>query len=169
MINLIKDQQLGRFIKSIQENPLPIEGQRSIGKGKDLFVEDWLEIELAKFFYLGIDIYKRDPIPRRLSHNNSFNIEMIIKRALTKIELYHYIERNKDQFDGIVIYKSGRGLDIILANAIRKWKKIFCFDEDGRYGPLIHRFFGMNISFTTIPFEVSKMGGGNAIIRNEGL
>jgi hypothetical protein len=135
--------KLVSFIKHIQYSLLSIEGQRKIGEGKDLFVEDWLTIELAKFFYIGKEVYLSDPIPRRLKDNQNFNQEQIVKFAEQKIEIFSDLKLSR-----LKISQVGRGLDVLLAQMQKEWKSITCYDDDHRYEPLLFSFFKeSNISF----------------------
>jgi hypothetical protein len=153
---IIDKKRIGDFLKFIQFNPFPIEGQRSKGEGKDLFVEDWLTIEFAKFFYIGKDSYLSDPSPLRFRNNNSFNQKEIVEWAEQKYVLFSGLE---EKMDKITIFYVGRGFDLLLALMQKDWKEIRCYDSDPRYGPLLLQFFKEpNIYFfcndeVTIPFE----------------
>lgn len=137
MIKLNKNK-IGEYLKFLQFNLLPIKGQRGKGEENNLFIEDWLTIELAKFFYIGKDSYLSDPIPLRLKGNKNFKQEEIVKFAEQKIEAFSNLDKEKKN---LRILQVGRGLDILLAQMQKEWESIICYDEDPRYEYLLFQFF----------------------------
>jgi hypothetical protein len=58
-----------------------------------------------------------------------------------KVAMMEYIESNP-QFKSIMFAECGRGLEIILAKAVRDdWEHILCYDIKEFFGPLINGFF----------------------------
>jgi len=164
----LNKERIGNFIKSIQFDLLPIEGQRGVGEGKDRFVEDWLIIELAKVIYIGKERYMSELIPRRLENNKSFSREKILRIAEEKLALFTKFEL-LPLYEYLIIYQVGRGLDILLASMLKSWKMIYCCDDDERYGALLSKFFKEPITFQIGPMILCEMKEEALVIRNKEL
>jgi hypothetical protein len=166
--NLIGDQQLGNFIKHIQESLLPKKGQRVYGDIDNIFLEDWCAIELLKYFYIGRERYLTEPIPRRLEGNSSFSVEKVANYAERKRDHYRYCLEEKH--NELVIFKVGRGVDLFLATKIKYWDSIWCCDDDYRYGELLKRFFStIDFSFGNEEFVLNSKKGEFFVIKSTGL
>lgn len=154
----IPDEIWKNFLKHIQFNLFPVDGKKYRefleGNNPDFWVRDWTEIEIAKCFLLGDHQYKLDPPPRRCILSRNFSFESIINGKNDLIKRSKEVsERCIDDF--IIDWNVGRGIPIILARSLGKWKSYICYDEDKRYGPLLKSFF----SNENIVFEEKILKG----------
>jgi hypothetical protein len=144
MIIEIKNKRLGNFIKHIMHSPFPLDGQRCMGPAEELFTEDMVTIEMAKYFYIGEEAYSTDPIPRRLSCTTAFSREMIIEECRqTAILIEEVIREKNSNPNGCTIYilGVGRGLELLLLTENFAWNDIALWDDDARYRDKLYEFF----------------------------
>jgi hypothetical protein len=131
----------------------PFDGnQESCGVGDNYWNADMWTIEVAKCLYFGSS-YSMSSF---FKNNGNYNIKEIIKDANIKISLYKNLKL-KSNTDSILICEVGRGLDIVIANMVRKWNKIYCYDQVN-YNEYL-KYFGNNIRF----FHVTTSGFRNNI------
>ena len=168
---IMDKERLGNFIKSIQYNLLPVRDQNSMGEGKNLFVEDWLTIEVSKYLYIGKYRYFKEPIPRRLEGNQSFDQKRVMEVAEEIVDYISILEKNPDKFNKLKIYNIGRGLSLLLALFVKTdFEKIACYDVNPKYEDLLRIFFGDVFEFSSNLSEFSKLYEGESyVIKSIGL
>ena len=69
--------KLKRYCQSIIHKPLPIESQKCIREGDQIWLVDWEIIEICKYLFNGAAMYRDDPPPNRLKHNTIWSKEVI--------------------------------------------------------------------------------------------
>jgi len=151
-----------KFTQFMTAYLVPLYDQHYVGEGKNFWCVDWWTIEVAKYLFNGKEIYLNDPPPWRLRNNRNFNKEMIIKDGDIKLSMFEALKEVKDSTDNLLICEVGRGLELVFANHIKKWKTIYCYDYNPLYKDLLNMYFveklGMNIVFNNcktakFPFE----------------
>lgn len=141
------------FLQHIIYSLLPVKEQEAEGEyPHSLWTADYWTIEVAKCLLLGNERYLTDPPPRRLEGNPNFDREGIIHDVEFKRAVREHLLSLKDKVGSLLIGEVGRGLDILVASTVKKWDKVYCWDPNFRYGPLLKRFFG---EFGDINFIVS--------------
>ncbi len=107
----------------------PVDKQESCGEGKDFWCSDYWHIEILKCLYLGDDTYLTDPIPRRLAENKNFNVKDALFYTEMKRKTLSCLIQLKDSCSSLFIPQIGRGIDLLLANMIKTWEHVYCFDH----------------------------------------
>ena len=114
----------GNFINHIISNLIfPLEDQDHYGEGKDFWCLDWFVVEVTKYFFEGEVAYARYPIARRLTGNDNFKKEEIIKVSHSKISSME--EMKLYGFNKVAILETCRGFDTVLASTIKDWEKMY--------------------------------------------
>lgn len=151
-IQLQDNVKIGNFLQYTQYHLVyPMENQETCGGGKDFWCSDWWTIEVAKCLYIGEDRYLSEPIPRRLSDNNSFSQQDTIKAVNLKKRSLSCLSELKDVSSSLFIPQIGRGIDLLLANLIKSWKNIYCFDMVDYQKYLEECFHENTIHFKAVP------------------
>ncbi len=133
---------LDRFILYTKNNFLPKSApQEKAGRGEKRWSADNWTLGVAECLMAGIDNYKDDKMPYSLYYRD------IIVAAKFKMLLAENLEKLKDRADSIFVAEVGRGLDILVANSIKKWKNIYCYDQID-YEKYLKECFGDEIKFT---------------------
>jgi len=162
MLDQTISDQLKNFTQFVTFQLLPLYDQHHVGKGKDFWCVDWWTIEVGKFLFNGEETYLGDPPPYRLRNNKNFAKEKIIEDGKVKLAMFETLKKIKDSADTLLVCEVGRGLELILAHFVKKWKKIYCYDYNPLYKDLLDTYFvnqlGMNIVFNNcktakFPFE----------------
>lgn len=112
------------YVNYLEENPF-IGNQEQCGKGKDYWNADYWTIEVARYLHLGKDYH----IPDKFKNNIHCDINRIRKDANIKLSLKSILEEQKNEASVLLIGEVGRGLDILISNSVKKWDKIFCYDQ----------------------------------------
>ena len=147
MAGMVDKELAIELMKFVQTNLLPIYEQKHVGElGKDFFCVDWWTIEVCKCLFNGIDMYLEDPPPWRLRDNKNFSKEKIIEDAKDRIEIIEMLKNSGK--DILFIHRVGRGLEVVLANHIKKWERIICFDKNPKYGPLLDLYLGQKLGIS---------------------
>lgn len=150
--------ELMKFTQFVTTNLVPLYEQKTRGEGKNFFCEDWWNIEVLKFLFNGKSMYLEDPPPWRLIGNKNFSKQEIIDDGEKRIAMFKTLEEVKDSTDNILFCEVGRGIDIILANWIKKWKRILCYDENPHCGEYIKTFFKEKLKINA-EFVQANTGG----------
>ena len=169
--------ELMKFTQFVTAYLVPLHEQETIGKvGKDFFCTDWWTIEVAKCLFNGKETYLQDPPPWRLRENKNFNKDSIIKDAEIRISMFEKLKEIQDSAEQILFCKVGRGIDIILANYMKPWKRILCYDDNPHYGNFFNIYFkdklNLNIEFTqtdTDGFKFDSINENTILIGNQGM
>lgn len=164
----------GDFIHHLTSSLIfPLDEQDHIGTGKDFWCLDWWIIEICKYFFEGEKGYLHFPIARRLIGNNIFKKEDIVNICRERYEILNSpILRLPDT---VCVIEGCRGLDTIMINSVREWKKIYVIIDSkypqviGKTTKYLERFSNVEIiksidediaiiNFAKINF--AKFGGG---------
>lgn len=108
------DNSIQEFLKYITDNPF-LGKQEECGTGKNYWNADMWTLEVAACLFLGKE-YK--------NNNKRIFADAKIKGLLSDI-----LTEIKDDADSLLVCEVGRGLDILVANMVKKWKKIYCYDH----------------------------------------
>lgn len=111
------------FIEYLENNPYR-GNQESCGTGKNYWTADMWTLEVAKAYCYGN--YKK---PKKFENNRHCDPSRIIEDAQIKVKEKKILESIKNDADYLLIGEVGRGLDVLIANSVKKWKKIYCFDH----------------------------------------
>jgi hypothetical protein len=132
---LLKD-----FYNNLKDNMLPENiNQESSGRGKNRFTADDWTVEMCKCL-LDLDNYK-DSIPEKFKNSSGYMSNIIINHSEWKHKMFELVCDIKDDSDVLCVGEVGRGLDIVICNMIKKWKKIICYDHNQVYGNLLKKYF----------------------------
>jgi len=133
-----------QFINYLKKSPF--EGhQEQCGTGINYWNADYWTIEVASFLLYGDD-YK---IPEKFIDNRNCDPNRIKKDGGEKLAQKKILEEIKNEADVLLIGEVGRGLDILIANQVKKWEKIYCWDHVN-YSKYLH-IFDSNIEFLHKP------------------
>lgn len=127
------------FLKHVKENPF-IGNQEQCGTGNNYWNADYWTIEVARC--LSSDEYI---LPVRFKGNKFADPNRIKKDADIKRAIKTVLESIKDSADCLLVCEVGRGLDILVANTVKEWKTVYCYDHVN-YERYLKRVFN-NISF----------------------
>lgn len=112
------------FLNYLEKNPF--EGnQEQCGGGESYWNADMWTIEVTRCLLLGDDY----TIPEKLKGNRFADPNRIKKDVEIKISEKKILEQIKDSTDVLLIGEVGRGLDILIANSVKEWDKIYCWDQ----------------------------------------
>lgn len=123
-----------RFIKYVESNPF-VGNQEACGTGENYWNADYWTLEVAKCLMSG-DSYSSE---EKYNNNRNYDVNRIRKDAKIKLSVKEKLDKVKDEADHLLICEVGRGLDIIIANSVKKWKKIYCYDHVD-YSPYLKIF-----------------------------
>lgn len=110
------------FLKYLENNPF-IGNQESCGIGDNYWNADMWTIEVIKA-YCGN--YNKS---KKLKNNRNYDPNRIKIDAKIKHNMRKNLEDIKNETDFLLICEVGRGIDILIANNVKKWKKIYCYDQ----------------------------------------
>lgn len=143
---------MGKFLQHITHNLIfPVTDQECCGEGKDFWCADWWTIEVAKYLFEGKTNYSAYDPPRRLEGNCHFSKNNIITDGEVKEKVYDHLKRLKDDAESILIGEVGRGLDIVVAELVKQWKTIYCYDSNYRYEKYLKELWGDRVDFLSCP------------------
>jgi len=58
-----------------------------------------------------------------------------------KIHMFEELQKIKDESDTILIGEIGRGLDLLIANMVKKWNHVLAYDQSKHNGKYLFRYF----------------------------
>lgn len=140
--------------QNITMRPLPLDKQESVRDGNHVWCADWWTIEVCKFLFHGEQTYLLDPPPNRLKNNPCWNMKTIVNCGTFKLIMYEELKKNLGFADTVLICEVGRGLDIIIADLLKKWKKIICYDLNPNEIDEVNFYFKEKLG---LPIESSVM------------
>lgn len=111
------------FLKNTKENPF-IGNQEQCGTGNNYWNADYWTIEVTRCL-----LYDDYTLPKKFDGNKFADPNRIKKDAAMKLSMLKILDDIKDSADCLLICEVGRGLDILIANMVKTWKKIYCFDH----------------------------------------
>jgi hypothetical protein len=106
-------KQLKRFIEYLENNPYKGK-QESCGKGETYWDSDMWTIAVAKCLYEGSS---NCPIGKQIKQS-----------AENKRNMFNRI-KPLQHIPSLFVCEVGRGLDILIANMIKEWNTIYCYDH----------------------------------------
>ena len=134
------NQELDRLAKFISENMIDFHQQENIEwEGSRWCVDMWLE-ETCVAMQMSEAEYLAKPSKylenSHAAHKNQIRAYVTYKRGMIKL-----LEEHKDYSDTLLVCEVGPGMDIVLANSIKKWKKIICYDSNNLMIERLQRYF----------------------------
>ena len=118
---------LENFYNHLLDNMIPDNiNQESMGVGDERYTADDWTLEVCKSL-----IEKK-----KYSEGSDY-----------KIGTHMVLEKIKDDCDVLCVAEVGRGLDIAVANTIKKWRKVICYDHNPIYNEYLHRYFDDSVVF----------------------
>ncbi len=153
-----------KFLKYVIENPFKGK-QQECGIGKDYWNSDLWTIEVAACLFLGEEYI----LPEGYENNKNADPNRIKKDAEWKIATYANLQKIQLDCDAILVSEVGRGLDILMASMVKKWK-IYCYDQVD-YGKYL-KYFGDDIIFfhkSTTGFDSSVVPEDVILIHNHSI
>lgn len=137
------------FIKHVKNNLLPDDyPQEKCGIGKKHWTADMWTIGVSECMIVGEENYNPQERIYKIYKNN------IIVASNLKKSMIEKLNKVKDSTDYLLVAEVGRGLDILIANNIKKWKKIYCYDHVDYNRYLKNYFVNEDIRFTASPTTV---------------
>lgn len=116
------------LMQYVINHPVLWDKKEVIGNIPQAWIEDEFTIEVGKAILTGEEDYLKDPVPIRRYSIDMFKKQNILRYALKKYNMLQALEHIKDDCDTLLICEVGAGLDIVLAESIKPWKKIICYD-----------------------------------------
>lgn len=152
------------FVHYLEANPF--EGnQESCGSGLHYWTADMWTMEVARCLLYGDDYQ----IPMIHKHNKNADINRIRHDANVKLKLKNLVQEIKDDVDVLLIGEVGRGLDVLIANQVKEWKTIICYDQVN-YKDYLDIFDNVHfIQGTTANFEPAWIGEKHIFIINHSI
>jgi hypothetical protein len=136
---IINKKQVRSFYRYLKNNQLPKNmRQEAAGHGKFYNVRqetayrwtaDLWSLEVCKAFLIGIEKYREENVPEKYRKNEGHTGNHVIRSYIIKENLLNILADIKDDCDVLAVCEVGRGLDILIANMVKKWKKIICYDQ----------------------------------------
>ncbi len=111
------------FLKHVEDHPFK-GNQEQCGTGNNYWNADYWTIEVARCLS-----FKDYILPERFKGNRFADPNRIKRDADIKISCRSILDNIKDSADVLLIAEVGRGLDILTANMVKKWDKIYCWDH----------------------------------------
>lgn len=133
--------EIRNFIQSVNSNLIPVDQQEAVIKEGHIWCADWWTIEMGKILIYGEDAYKLDPLPRVLKNNHLFTHEYQVTTGNFKLNMLKLLKEHKDYSDTLIVCECGRGMDILLANMVKPWKKIYCYDHNDLVINEVNKYF----------------------------
>ena len=127
--------KIANLVQYIIYNPILWNEQEACcGETPDVWTADEWTIEVGKFLLMGEDAYLRDITPVRRYDNNAllFQKNTIRNYGEQKYNLLQNLNKVKDLADNILICEVGRGIDLVLADHIKQWSNILCYDVNDK-------------------------------------
>lgn len=148
-------KEIERFLQYLIRNLLPSYiKQEEQGEGENYWNADFWTIEVAKCLYVGDRAYlEPEYTPSKFLNNKNYNKKEIINHAMIKKSMFEFLKEVKDDANELLVCEVGRGLDILIANMVKKWDKIYCYDQNKVYGNYLKSDFN-NIEFYPEPTVV---------------
>ena len=138
---MINRRYVRSFYRHLKSNMVTKEvNQEAAGHGKERWTADLWSVELCKAWVMGLDEY-RETIPLEYRENPGHNGNHALRSCKIKENLLDILMDIKEDANEIVVCEVGRGLDILIANMVKKWKRIICYDQVPQYKDYLNRFF----------------------------
>jgi hypothetical protein len=129
-----------QFLNYLEKNPFK-GNQESCGAGVHYWNADYWTVEVTRCLIEG-DKYT---VPDKFKGNRNADSNRIKSDANIKLNILNILQDIKDSADSLLICEIGRGLDVLIANQVKKWKTIYCYDQVN-YEKYLTNVFN-NISF----------------------
>ena len=146
-LNENEKKYMKKFIEYLESNPF-VGHQEQCGRDKDYWNADMWTVQVSKCLYYG-DKYST---PENFKDNRNYSVNEIRSNADMKLSMKKILEDIKDSADCILVCESGRLLDGIMANMVKSWKKIYCYDH------VDYRKYYPKDIFDNIDFVVKNTG-----------
>lgn len=144
--------KLARFIEHLKQNPiLPINAQECCGKEENFWCADWWTIEVAKCLFFGKAVYTKYDLSPQFRNNRNFSKPNTVDAADRKLRMVEILRSRLDRVNHLFVCEVGRGLDILLAESLKHWETIYCYDSSYRYEAYLKDLWGDRIVFTCCP------------------
>lgn len=144
--------RLEKFIKHLEDNPvLPLKNQECCGIGKNFWCADWWTIETAKCLLYGENVYRDSNLSSRFNNNRNFSKNNIIGDANRKLKMVEILKNHLNLTDSILVCEVGRGLDILIAEYLKSWETIYCYDSNDIYEEYLTSLWGDKVKFAHLP------------------
>lgn len=136
--------------------------QEKTGRGEKYWTADNWTAGVAECLMVGIDKYKTDVLPYK-----TYQRDLIIA-SKQKLLMLENLEKIKDDAEYLFIAEVGRGLDILIANSVKEWSGIYCYDHVN-YEKYLKESFGDVVTFVqkkSISFDISEINQKSIMIFN---
>lgn len=170
-------QETAKLIQFIIYNPIlwDVQEARGYHPPPAIWTADETAIETGKFILLGKEDYYKDPFPLRMYDSEKkpiFRKEEIDSQVEYKWRMFENLSKIKDATNNLLICEVGRGIDIVIANYIKKWDSIICYDSNAKVLEKTQLYFSnqKNIIFiikNSAFFEFDKIDKPTIIIGND--
>jgi hypothetical protein len=117
-------EELRDFLTYLKSTPY--EGhQEQCGRGLNYWNADYWTIEVTRCLLFGNDYV----LSNKFENNKNADPNRIKKDSNIKLLMKKNLETVNNDSDFLLICEVGRGLDVLIANNVKKWKKIYCYDH----------------------------------------
>lgn len=144
-------QAIEDFRQSVIDDMIPLELQEHTGAGDMFWCNDWWTIELCTF-WLNRQTYMDTPTSDYLKENCAQTKLGLLSEVEEKERELAWLEELKDFSDTLFICEVGRGTDILIASAVKQWKKIICYDSNELVIACVNRYWRDKLG---LPIEAS--------------
>ena len=116
-----------RFMQYVIDNPIDFDVQESVARDGSKWSSDMWTVEMCRLMIMGESEFKSRP-SMYLDGNVIASKNDVINLLEVKTKNMQLLQEHKDFSDNILLCEVGRGIDIILVNQIKSWKKISVYD-----------------------------------------
>lgn len=124
----VSRQDLINFLTYTQNNTIKPDSYTSIGTYPNMWTDDDWHMEIAKYLLVGKSNYLSYNPPSRLKGNPYYSPEKLVEIGDAKLKTADILSGISAEANVLLICEVGRGLDILIANSIKTWNKIICYD-----------------------------------------
>lgn len=114
-------EDITNFYEHLLENQLPYDvPQESMGFGNEMYTADDWTLDVCNCLVLE---------------------DKHIEGVRRKRSMYKHLQEVKDDADILLVGEVGRGLDIVIAQMVKEWDHIICYDHNPVYKDYLNRYF----------------------------
>lgn len=127
MFTYIEKLIIEGLYQNIKDNPLPFDKQEAQKDDEGFWCFDWWSSEVCRCLFRE-EKYLSDSFPIEAKNNTLWKVNDILTAVDYKLNMIKILKEYSNFSDELFVCEVGRGIDILLASFIKKWKKIICYD-----------------------------------------
>ena len=138
---------IARLLEWVEGTDLP---PTSTGSNGAWTCDEWHQ-EVLKYMVNG-EKYFSLPVPSYFQYDDVQSVRETFKKyGEKKFWSYDAMQTVKDLSDTLIVAEMGRGIDLLLALLVKKWKQVIVYDKNIYYGDLVVGYFknhyGVDITY----------------------